>query len=153
MSGLHGVQCTPRCFQGLLENRKRGQMDRLGGGEKARNLNWAWKQPAERLTEGLVCAAPQKQPIQRYCCPNGGKKQEKDQPELLSWRLWWCNSHMLCPSVRLVCSRCRCEVITEKYVGKHGMCKMLIAYCTFAVFEKATWFLFALVQMWLQINE
>lgn len=32
---------------------KRGQTDRRGGGEKARNLNGARKQPADRLTEGL----------------------------------------------------------------------------------------------------
>lgn len=55
------------------------------------------------------------------------EKQEKDQMELLSWHRGWCNWHVLCPSVRVLCSRCRCEVNIRKNVGKHGPSKILIS--------------------------
>lgn len=60
---------SPALFGACWENGagevvlKWGRTDRRGGGEKARNLNGARKQPADRLTEGLTGAPAQKQPV------------------------------------------------------------------------------------------
>lgn len=80
---------SPALFGACWENGagevvlKWGQTDRRGGGEKARNLNGARKQPADRLTEGLT-GAPAQKAASIELLLSEWEKQEKDQMELLS---------------------------------------------------------------------
>lgn len=132
MSGLCSLEYSPWRFWGLLGKWSRRSCAQMGADGQTW---WRWEGKKSERSSKTTCRQTD---WRAHRCTSSKtasielllsewEKQGKDQMELLSWRRGWCNSHVLCPSARVLCRRCRCEVNIRKNVGKHGTSKILIS--------------------------